>query len=136
MAEIQSFSLFDYSCFLGSVMKNSVFIFKKDIWFIRKQVFYLKKTTVSVSSNSVEYCFSLNFALREKCPCSELFWSVFSHIRTKYGEILWISPYLVRMRDTDQNNSEHGHFYAMLRVCSSQPCQQKSVKKLVSFLNR
>ena len=34
-------------------------------------------------------------ALREKCPYWELFWSAFSHIRTK---------------NIDQNNSEHGHF--------------------------
>ena len=27
-------------------------------------------------------------ALSEKCPYSELFWSVFSRIRTEYGEIL------------------------------------------------
>ena len=33
------------------------------------------------------------------------FWSVFSHIRTKYGEILRNTPYSVRMREnTDQKN--------------------------------
>ena len=49
--------------------------------------------------------------LRKKRPCLELFWSVFSRIRTEYGEILRISPYSVRMREnTDQNNSEYGHF--------------------------
>ena len=30
-------------------------------------------------------------ALREKCPNTEFFWSVFSRIRTEYGEIS-ISP--------------------------------------------
>ena len=46
--------------------------------------------------------------LREKCPYSELFWSVFSRIRTEYGEIL-------RMREnTDQNISKHGTFYAVV----------------------
>ena len=50
-------------------------------------------------------------SLREKCPYSELFWSAFSRIRTEYGEIRSISPYSVRMREnTDQNNSEYGHF--------------------------
>ena len=35
----------------------------------------------------------------------------FYRIRTKYGEILRISPYSVRMRENvDQNNSEYGHF--------------------------
>ena len=32
-------------------------------------------------------------------------------IWTEYGEILFISPYSVRMRENaDQNNSEYGHF--------------------------
>ena len=33
--------------------------------------------------------------LREKCPYSELFWSVFSLNQTEYGEIGSISPYSV-----------------------------------------
>ena len=46
----------------------------------------------------------LRFSLRERCPHSELVWSVFSRIWTKYGEI-------VRMwENTDQNNTEYGHF--------------------------
>ena len=45
------------------------------------------------------------------CPYSESFWSIFSRIRTEYGEILCISPYSVRMQEnTDQKNSEYGHF--------------------------
>ena len=53
----------------------------------------------------------LNPSLRKKCPYSEFFWSVFSRIWTEYGEIRSISPYSVRMREnTDQNNSEYGHF--------------------------
>ena len=51
------------------------------------------------------------YALREKCPYSGLFWSTFSRIWTKYGEILRISPYSVRMWvNTDQSNPEYGHF--------------------------
>ena len=35
----------------------------------------------------------------------------FSLIRTKYGEILCISPYSVRMREsTEQKKSKYGHF--------------------------
>ena len=50
-------------------------------------------------------------APRKKCPYSELFWSVFSSIRTECGEIWSISPYSVQMREnTDENNSEYGHF--------------------------
>ena len=49
--------------------------------------------------------------LRKKCPYSELFWSSFSRIRTKYGERRSISLYSVRMRENvDQNKSEYGHF--------------------------
>ena len=36
-------------------------------------------------------------SLREKCPKMEFFWSVFSCIRTEYGEIRSISPYSVQM---------------------------------------
>ena len=49
--------------------------------------------------------------LREKCPHSGFFWSVFSCLRTEYGEMRSISPYSVRIREnTDQKNSEYGHF--------------------------
>ena len=49
--------------------------------------------------------------LHKKCPYSELFWSVLSGIWTEYGEILRISLDAVRMlKNTDQNNSEYGHF--------------------------
>ena len=50
-------------------------------------------------------------ALREKCPYLEFFLSVFSRIRTEYGEILYISSYSVRIwENKDQKNSEYGHF--------------------------
>ena len=39
--------------------------------------------------------------LREKCPYLELFLSAFCCIRTEHGEI---------QENTDQNNSEYGHF--------------------------
>ena len=41
--------------------------------------------------------------LRKMCPYSELLWSVFSGIRTEYGEIWSICPYSVRMRE----NTDH-----------------------------
>ena len=37
--------------------------------------------------------------LREKCPYSEFFWSVFSHIQTEYEEMQSISLYSVQMRE-------------------------------------
>ena len=50
-------------------------------------------------------------SLCEKCPYWELFSSVFSGIRTEYGEILRISAYSVKKWEiADQNNSEYGHF--------------------------
>ena len=49
--------------------------------------------------------------LRENCPYSEFFRSVFFRIRTEYGEIRSISPHSVRMREnTNQKNSEYEHF--------------------------
>ena len=49
--------------------------------------------------------------LREKCRYLELYWSVFSSIRTEYGEILLVSPYSVRLgENADQENSEYGRF--------------------------
>ena len=62
-------------------------------------------------NKSLFISFWKNVRLQEKCLYSELFWSVFSRIRSEYGEILGISPYSVRVREnTDQNNSEYGHF--------------------------
>ena len=50
-------------------------------------------------------------SLRERCPYSELFWSVFSRIWIEYGRTLHNSPYSVWMREnTDQSNSEYGQF--------------------------
>ena len=42
--------------------------------------------------------------LRKKYLYSEFFWSVFSGIRTKYGDLLRKSPYLVQIsKNMDQN---------------------------------
>ena len=38
------------------------------------------------------------FPLREKCPNTGVFWSVFSHIWTEHGDLLRKLPYSVRMR--------------------------------------
>ena len=49
--------------------------------------------------------------MREKYPCSGLFWFIFFHIWTEYGEILPISPYSVQLQEnTEENNCEYGHF--------------------------
>ena len=46
-----------------------------------------------------------NFTLRKKCLYSELFWSAFSRIRTKYELNL----------NADQSNSEYRHFSRSVR---------------------
>ena len=43
-----------------------------------------------------------DYPLREKCPNTEFCWSVFSRIRTEYGEIQSISLYLVRMQENEE----------------------------------
>ena len=73
--------------------------------------FFLFPFLRSLLSNKVVLYFYVKKALREKCPYSKFFWSVFSCIQTEYGEIMSISPYLVRMKEnTDQKNSEYRHF--------------------------
>ena len=50
-------------------------------------------------------------SLRKKCPYSVFFCSVFSRIRTQYGNSICKFPYSIRMpENTDQENSEYGHF--------------------------
>ena len=50
-------------------------------------------------------------SLREKCPYSEFFWSVFSRIRIEYEKDSVFSLFSVQMRENaDQKNSEYGHF--------------------------
>ena len=55
------------------------------------------------------------YALCQRGTNLEISWSVFSRIRTEYGEIRSISRYSVRMREnTDQNNLESEHIYTLL----------------------
>ena len=61
-------------------------------------------------------------------------WSVFSRIRTEYGEILRISPYSVRMREnTDRKNSEYGHFYAVMpvKLSASGECNKETNGEII-----
>ena len=37
--------------------------------------------------------------MRQKCPRSEFFWSVFEHVRTDYGYLQSKSPYSVQMQE-------------------------------------
>ena len=81
----------------------------------------MKKFSKLIEKN-LYYCLFLNkvvtlkrilqrLSLRKNCTYSEFFSSVFSRIRTEYGEIRRISPYLVRLRkNKDQKISKSGHF--------------------------
>ena len=67
-----------------------------------------------------DYMKSKSVPLREKCPYSDFFWSVFFCIRAEYGEIRSISPYSVRMqKNTDQTNSEYGQFSSSVHCSES-----------------
>ena len=53
---------------------------------------------------------------RVKCPNKKIFGSVFSCIRTEYGDLTRKSPYSVRIQEnTNQNKTPYmGTFYALL----------------------
>ena len=81
-----------------------------------KFVFLINKTSAKnvndcncISDNVALYVIS--YKLCGKCPYLEFFWSVFSCIRTEYGDIRSESRYSVRMQgNTVQENTEYGHF--------------------------
>ena len=64
--------------------------------------------------------------LRQKCPYSEFFWSLF------FPHSDWISPYSVLMQEnTEQKNSEYGHFlrstiFHFLKGLFTYSCNQKN----------
>ena len=67
---------------------------------------YKQITSIYISTRISVLCCT---TVREKCPHSKFFRSIFSRIQTEYGEI--DSLYSVRMWDnTDQKNSEYGHY--------------------------
>ena len=81
------------------------------VMFIKNVLLYLG----SIKFERRYLCNQLFISTREKRPYLEFFWSVLSRIWTEYGEILRISPYSIRIREnTDQKNSEYGHFLHML----------------------
>ena len=103
---------------------NNSYIFQKNSLLQSQPIFSDIKKNKKKILNSVQYLALKNYqkilrlsllpvqpllimSLREKCPHSKFFWSVFSHVRTEYV----ISPYLVRMRkNADQKNYEYKHF--------------------------
>ena len=71
--------------------------------------------------------------LHEKCPHSEFFWSVFSRIRSVYGELK--SKVLIR-ENMDQKNSEYGQFlYSLPCVSVFQYCVPNVQAKLQNLVD-
>ena len=65
----------------------------------------------------------LKSPLREKCPNTEFFWSVFLRTWTEYGDLPRKSLYSVQMPEsTDQKSSAFGHF---LRSAHEKVCKNK-----------
>ena len=78
---------------------------------------WLRKCEISkerisfIVNNKAQPAKNTALILRKKCPYSEFFWSVFSRIRTEYGDLLCKCPYSVQMwENTDQKNSKYGYF--------------------------
>ena len=69
--------------------------------------------------------------MRKKCPYSEYFWSLFSFIRTEYGDLHSRSPYSVRMRkNKDQQKTPNSDTFHAVKLLFS---QRSAVKKLGFF---
>ena len=78
---------------------------------------------------NLKTCMVIKNLLRDKCPYFELFQSVFSRIRTEYGEILRISPYSDRMREnTDRITPNKDTFYAVTRFNQSKKVWGRKLK--------
>ena len=104
-----SFCTFFNSFFLLMNWQTSDILFFSD----KPVITHLPRTIYGIfSSFQIFRCYVAKYmTLRETCPYSEFFWSVFSLIQTEYGEILSITSYSVQIREnTDQKNSKHGHF--------------------------
>ena len=74
---------------------------------LRKEHFFSKTVNWNPAKMSHRQIFSIKMTLSEKCPYSELFWSAFSRIWTKYDKCGLFSS---TGESADKNNSEYGHF--------------------------
>ena len=58
--------------------------------------------------------------MRKKCPCSGVFWHLYSRIWNEYGDLRIKSAYSVRMlENTDQKNSKYGYFLGKVIFCKN-----------------
>ena len=91
-------------CFKGYIFRSYQFLAEEPFNLLTADFFFFLGGGGRLDFN-IFWWFSLNadFTPHEKCP-SELFWSVFSRIRTEYGEIwMW--------ENTEQNNSKYSINY-------------------------
>ena len=78
---------------------------------------FLLLDTISTSKNKELHCYNYDYfevdkhTLRKKCLYSELFWSVFSRIRTEYEVSLRIQSKCLKLRTRVIPNTDT--FYAM-----------------------
>ena len=76
---------------LGSIRyMRWIYLTKVLIWEIFLQMIFF---VVSALDHKYLDYISVNYAMREKSPQSEFFWSVFSRIQTEYGEIRSIAAF-------------------------------------------
>ena len=74
------------------------------------------KSTLQWKNLQIEFNM-VTVTLAWKSPYSEFFWSVFSHIRNEYGDLLRKSLYSVQMREnTDQKNPDTATFHAVIVI--------------------
>ena len=53
----------------------------------------------------------IKISMSKRCGYTEFFWSIFSYIRTEYGDLLCKSSCLIWVQEyKEQKNSEYGHF--------------------------
>ena len=70
------------------------------------------KLTIEIDVSCEKSKLLLLITLHKKCHYSELFWSVFSRIRTKCGYIIRISPNSIWIRITPNRNTFCEVFYS------------------------
>ena len=92
------------------ICKSLIFIFHNYI--LEKKNRKIRLDSFKIYATVVmKYFVKITQTLQEKFSYLEFFESVFSHVRTEYGEILRTFPCSVQIREnTDQKNSKYGHF--------------------------
>ena len=99
--------LLEFQSKMVCCLKISTYLRKRTV----SPIFSTKDSGITVTAGGIWKSKNIRQTLHEKYPYSRLFWSVFFHIWTEYGEMRSKSPYSVRLwENTVKNNSEYGHF--------------------------